>query len=407
MSRQRGDDRPRLLMFSHCVPDATGGSGRARAWQLLNAVAATHRVCLISLFDGPVSLTQWRRLHGLVEALVIDAAPQWARLLARPWRQLERHGATACGRFPMHSVMAHRLFAQSLTQWQRSRGFDAVLATHTGLWHAARSVHAELSICDLHNRQSRVHRRLVETEAAGIAGAARRAWHQRQARRHDHIERYITRDCRLVLLGNGVEAQRYATEPCVKLVVPEAVDLAFFEVDTGTTAAAHAEQDLRAPRLVLHTDWPHEMRRARRWFMRNVWPGVKRAVPAARLSCSGPASAPATVAELQTATVVVSPLHASNRTLWPVLQAMAVARPVIAPHRALRALDARHGEHLLTPRRESDWVEHCVASLRDADVRLQLARGARTFVEDRCRLDGAESGLAAALRPVPSLARAA
>jgi hypothetical protein len=391
-------------MLSHCVPDAAGDSARARAWQLLCGAASTHRVSLVTLFDGPVSLLQWRRLHRVVEAAQIETAPAWSPRFSALQR---RHAASRLPGLP-----CTRAFIRTAEAWRDQSGsFDVLLSTHVGLWQVAQTIGANLSICDLHNRPSQAHDWLAHTESFGVIGAARRAWHRTQARRFDLTERSVARQCDLIVLGQELDAHRYATEPCGKLVLPDSVDLTYFDIDAQATSPARQELDGDAPKLVIHADWRHAARSVQGWFKRRVWPQVKQAVPQLDMVYSGPASAPATVQKLQTATVIVSPLQACDRTLWPILQAMAVARPVIAAHESSQVLEARHGEHLLTPRHERDWIEHCVEALRSASVRLQLARGARSFVESRCRNDAAAASLTAVLRKqshgVEPLARAA
>jgi len=111
-----------------------------------------------------------------------------------------------------------------------------------------------------------------------------------------------------------------------------------------------------------------------------VWPTVREAVPEAKLARTNAR----TLDALRDASVVVSPEPDPGRARWPVLQAMALERAVIAPQQAVGEMGVRHGEHLLLTRQERDWTEMCVESLRSAKVRSQLSRGARAFVERYC-----------------------
>lgn len=393
-------DRPRLLIVSHCVPDATGYSDRGRVWQLLSLAARTHRVSLVCLVDGPVSLSQWRRIHHKAQAPAIQARAALARLVGRAWRLVDEPAG--------ESLQIRYVCQNALRSWSGDQPFDAVLSTHPGLWPATNTINTRLRICDLHSRQSLLHRSSAQADSGGFLTVARRAWHRRQSRRYDRAERQAAGSYDLVLLGSNDQLCHYANEPCDKLVLPEAVDLAFFNFGVQTDAAEKAGDT--APVVVLHTDqW--QRRWARRWFMHRVWPEVKRAVPDATVLFSGPEPGHMTIRQLQSASVVASPLRGSPQTLWPVLQAMAAARPVIAGPQTLERLDARHGEHLLTPLRDKEWIAHCVESLRDASVRLQLARGARTFVETHCRIGNTKGLLTDALqrqqRQVQQMAHAA
>jgi len=380
-------DRPRLLMVSHCVPDATGCSDRGRAWQLLSLATATHRVSLVCLVDGPVSLRQWRLIHHRAQAPAIQARASLARLVGRAWQVADEPTGAS---LQMRCACRH-----ALRSWSGEHSFDAVLSTHPGLWPVTNAISARLQICDLHSRQSLLHRSSAQAHNSGFFAAAERAWHRRQSRRYDRAERQAAGSYDLVLLGSSDQLIQYADAPCDRLVLPEAVDLDFF--DLAVRAAAGMESNPAGPVVVLHTD-QRQKRWARRWFMHRVWPEVKRAVPDAAVLFSGPEPGGVTMRQLQSASIVASPVRDSTQTLWPVLQAMAAARPVIAGPRTLDQLDARHGEHLLIPLKDKDWVTHCVESLRDAAVRLQLARGARTFVETHCRIDNTGDPLTDALR---------
>ena len=370
------DDRPGLLMVSHCVPDAIGYSDRGRAWQLLSLAARTHRVTLVCLVDGPVSLRQWRLIHDKAHAPAIQARSGLARLVGRAWRLVDEPAGA--------SLQVRRACRNAFRSWSGRHSFDTILSTHPGLWPATSALDAGLQICDLHSRQSLMHRSSAQAQSGRPLPSVRRAWHRRQSRRYDRVERQAAGSYDLVLLGSSDQLCHYANEPCDKLVLPEALDLAFF--DFGGQIDADGNPGDTSPVIVLHTDQRHR-RWARRWFMNRVWPEVKQAVPDAAVMFSGPEPGRATIRQLQSASVIASPLRSSPQTLWPILQAMAAARTVIAGPQTLEHLEARHGEHLLTPRRDKEWVTHCVESLRNASVRLQLARGARTFVETHCRID--------------------
>lgn len=328
------DDRPKLLMLSHCVPHALGGSSRARTWQLLRQASQTHQIYLIATLDAPVCLSQWQPVYNLTRRMVLETRP-------RLWRG-PRIGHT-------------------LSAWHGAEGFDAVMVTHPSLWRHIASMNQSLRLCDLHGAPT-----------------------------NHPLERHIAEDCDVVLLGRASQAGRFAGRSAPTLVMPESVDLNYF-----TPAADAGEARLR---LVYHGDSRPRRVATREWFERRVWPQVHKAVPAAHLETSAAVKAMDALHALRSASVVVAPPTEDGRTHWPVLQAMAMARPVIAPQQAAQDLGARHGEHLLMARDEQDWVEQCVQSLRCASIRLQLAKGARHFVESHCPVTaGVTDALSSAL----------
>ncbi|HET7086112.1 MAG TPA: TIGR03087 family PEP-CTERM/XrtA system glycosyltransferase [Rhizomicrobium sp.] len=160
------------------------------------------------------------------------------------------------------------------------------------------------------------------------------------------------------------------------------------------------------------------------WFAREVFPRVLQAAPQAKVYFvgSGPPAALRAVADsrtvvtgavadvrpyLQYARAVIAPLHIARGIQNKVLEAMAMAKPLVATREATRALDTQAGVHL--------WVENEPARFADAVVealtgpqRETVAQNARHYVEqhhDWSRLlKDADVQLAALNPPSPSLA---
>ena len=120
------------------------------------------------------------------------------------------------------------------------------------------------------------------------------------------------------------------------------------------------------------------------WFLRAVWPAVRRAVPAAALTLAGAApvrvrrawerrpgvSAPGFVADLAqayaAATAVVVPIHAGGGSNIKVLEALAHRRPCIVSGFAAAGFGAalRDGAHLLKADDARAFADRTIAVLR-------------------------------------------
>jgi len=160
-------------------------------------------------------------------------------------------------------------------------------------------------------------------------------------------------------------------------------------------------------------------------FCRHTLPLVRDAHPAIRLKIVGAdptrsvralAAIPGvtvtgTVADvrphLASAALSVAPLRIARGTQNKILEAMAMAVPVVTTALAARGVDAVPGEHLLTADRPRECVDAILRLLRDRACRDRLARAARARVQSHHdwgasmrKLDGiiAEC-LAAARRP--------
>jgi glycosyltransferase involved in cell wall biosynthesis len=118
---------------------------------------------------------------------------------------------------------------------------------------------------------------------------------------------------------------------------------------------------------------------ARVYFVGSHPPAVLRRLSGPKVSVTG------SVADvrpyLQHAAAVVAPLQLARGVQNKVLEAMAMAKPVVATHEATRALDVESGRHL--------WIENDPARFAAAVInaiegpeRATVQSNARTFVEN-------------------------
>jgi hypothetical protein len=160
--------KPALLMLSHCVPQPseTGGEPeRARAWALLRLVSQSHRVFLVCVHDGPVRLEDWRALRGHAHRVTIESAGILRRVLARTIGLFDPQ----TGR----SVQMKRDLSHPIASWAAEIEFDAVLCTHSGLWHFASAVRPRIVMCDAAARPGSPAGSLIVLPDGLIAGQAR------------------------------------------------------------------------------------------------------------------------------------------------------------------------------------------------------------------------------------------
>ncbi len=380
-------------MLSHCVPDPMGTADRARAWQMLRLAGQTHQVHLACLMDEPVHMDQWRHVDSQAKTIVIEATSANQQWLSR---LIETVNPNRADQICMTHVLRHHVRAM-----RRDHRFDAVLCTHPGLWSLAERVRANVRVCDLYTPASLIH----HISAEQTKNPATR-WRQTQLAQHRlKIEQYIARRTDILCVNSELAQQPFLNHHAKAIVVPDAVDLGYFKLPIH-------DQMPPAPQVVLHGNWhSRSFRHAKNWFTEQVWPQIQSAVPKAVLQCSGPALSPATIHRLSDASVIVSSMTKRSQGIWPTLQAMAMARPVIAPERSLGNLEVRHGEHMLIPRFKKDWVDLCVDSLRSTAMRLQLARGGRGFVQEHCPIEQTGAALSFALakhvNQIPAFAKAA
>jgi len=344
--------RPSLLLLSRCVPSAVGDARRARAWQLLKLAARSHRVSLVCAVDGPVSLEQWRSVHKHVEHLLLEPLSS-VLLLSDRCGQRRRGGAA--------------------TELIRKHAFDAVMTTDAELWPVASRLDTPMRICDLDNA--------CHIKARGIANRLF-AWSCRTNSKGLQERDAAIEEANLLTVSHA-ESDVLTFARYKSVVLSHGIDEDYFPGDDTAGLSSTGR-----PVLALHGDWSRpDSRRRIGGLFRRIWPVIRRAVPDALMSTTYTQDSADARHALKQADVVVSPDPDPLQARWPILQAMALRRAVVAPREVAQALGVNDGEHLFAPSREVEWVDHCIRSLRDARLRLNLARAGRSFVERHCLLE--------------------
>ena len=140
---------------------------------------------------------------------------------------------------------------------------------------------------------------------------------------------------------------------------------------------------------------------AMRYFLAEIYPGVRQQVSNASLTITGDTSG-VRLTDLQLddsvhlsgyvddirpviagATVCVVPLRQGSGTRLKILEAMALGTPVIATTKGAEGLDVTPGQDILIADEPTEFGNQVIRLLRDAALREQLAFNARRLVE-RC-----------------------
>lgn len=127
------------------------------------------------------------------------------------------------------------------------------------------------------------------------------------------------------------------------------------------------------------------------WFARQVWPGLRAAVPSLRLRLVGlPTPAVQALggaegievagyvadvqAELERAFAAINPVRFGGGSSRKVLDAWALGRPVVSTRAGARGLGAIDGEHLLLADQPADWVRQVRRLREDPGLAQRVAR---------------------------------
>jgi len=148
------------------------------------------------------------------------------------------------------------------------------------------------------------------------------------------------------------------------------------------------------------------------YFLREIWPLIVRARPDARFVVIGADPSPAILAHagpgvtivgpvadlrphLAAAAVVVVPLRLGSGTRLKILEAWAMARPVVSTALGAEGLEAVPGQHLLVADDPSAFAASVLRVLGEPSLADQLARAGRALVAERYSWRGAAAALEA------------
>ncbi|QJW93360.1 TIGR03087 family PEP-CTERM/XrtA system glycosyltransferase [Frigoriglobus tundricola] len=393
---------PRVLYLTHRTPFPPDKGDRIRTFHLLRQMAKHGRIWLGCPADEPVSADTHAALNGLCErvaAVPVGRRVRWANAA----RSLAAGGSLSEGLF------ASKALTRVLRRWTAEVRFDAVVASSSALVPylqdaALRAVPKVVDLIDVDSQKW--------LDFAAASRPPKKWLYRLEAARVRNLERALAGSARAVAVVSRAEAEVYDsfTRVGAATVATNGVDLDFF--------APVACEEQPALAFVGALDYrPNED--AAVWFAREVWPAIRARVPHAEFRIIGRNPTPAVrvlasvpgvnlvgpVPDVRpfvaSASVAVVPLRLARGVQNKVLEAMAMAKAVIAAPPALAALGAEPGVHLLAASTPQEWVDSVCGLLADPVRRHLLGVAARQYVERHHHWERCLQPLVAAIFPTP------
>jgi glycosyltransferase involved in cell wall biosynthesis len=185
------------------------------------------------------------------------------------------------------------------------------------------------------------------------------------------------------------------------LAAGEARDLTIIPIgiDTDALGPVKRSPEARSVLSLAAPGWPPNAEGIA-WFAREVYPLVRRAVPASQFYICGDQPAPelSALAEanptievtgfvnpapyLEQAAVLIAPLRSSGGMRVMLLEALARGVPVVATSLACAGLDLIPGEHLLVADTASAFADAVALLLSDHDLGARIAAAAREHARE-------------------------
>ncbi len=381
----------RLLWFSHFVPFPPRGGNLQRSFNLIRQMSNSHEISLVALnFLGepPQQLLEYSsELKKYCESVEIWELPHtwrgvrwWAELL---WSPLFRDPFSC-------RALCSRLL---LSRWEHK------LASHTGALLHVDSIDLVLfsgatngfrKVLNHHNCESAMAYRRAQREPNPL----KKAYLRLQAQKLADLERSMCAnfDVNTVVSEQDLHLLR-ANHPRAHIhIVENGVDTSYF-------IPGSAQEEPRRLIFSGSLDWQPNLS-AIRFLVREVWPYIKARYPDARLYLAGknpPASVLRWAAHdsnivvvanpddmrplLARAAVYVCPILEGGGTRLKILDAMAMAKPVVSTTIGCEGLRVKHGENILVADAPQEFADNVIQLLENKELRHQLGNAGRSLVE--------------------------
>ena len=388
-----------ILYLVHRLPYPPNKGDKVRSYHLLKHLVKQHRVFLGTFIDDPEDEQHIETLRSLCTDLhVVNLNPRYAKfrslngLLASQPLTLSYYRDSSMADWvektcKRHHIDAVVVFSSAMAQYveaiPRLRTVIDFVDVDSAKWTQYAPQH-RWPLSWLYRREGRL---LLDYERRMAARAARSFF---------VTENEAALFCKL------------APECTVRVdTVCNGVDSDYFSPDDDRPSP-YAADELPIVFTGAMDYWPNVD--AATWFAAEVVPGLLERWPTARFYIVGRSPTPevqalasekvmvtGTVPDvrpyLQHAAVVVAPLRVARGIQNKILEAMAMARPVIASSECAAAVDAVSGQELLTATTPQEFADRASGLLESAETAADMGKAARRRVIERYSWEAHLSGI--------------
>jgi sugar transferase (PEP-CTERM/EpsH1 system associated) len=378
----------KLLYLVHRLPYPPNKGDKVRSYHLLKHLAAQHEVYLGTFVDDPADEQYLDKVGGLCAGMhVARLRPASAKL------------ASLRGLLTGEALTLPYYRDAGLARWVRelaaSQALDAVVVFSSSMAQYAEGLEDLPLLVDFVDVDSAKWSDYAQAHAWPLSWLYRREGRQLLAFEASVAERatcsFFVTDKEVALFRHLAPAGRARVES-----LSNGVDAEFFAPDADRVSPFETSE-LPLVFTGAMDYWPNAD--AVIWFAAEVLPALRRRWPQLRLHIVGRSPTPAVLAlagegvvvtgtvpdvrpYLQHATVVVAPLRLARGIQNKILEAMAMARPVVAARTCVGALAAEPGEELLAATDADDYVDQIAALIESPDHAAAVGLAGRRRVLD-------------------------
>jgi sugar transferase (PEP-CTERM/EpsH1 system associated) len=388
-----GGPKPVLVFLCQRIPYPPIKGDRIATYNFVDHLCSRYRVYLGTFFDEPGDDAGIPEVRRRVTELYIDA-------IRKPWAFVR-----ALPRWLAGEPISFALF--------RSRGIgrwlDDVEAKHRPVAVVAYSSNIAAYAVDRFRREGGADppRILmfgdVDSEKFAAYAQAAKGWKKAiyaiEARRVRREEARLARRATVTTFVTEDEAALFRSVHGAGTgnvqVLPNGVDADLFDPSRYPEAPFPAG----GPAFVFTgaMDYPPNVE-AVRWFAREVFPGLKQALPGARFMIVGArptrevtalgeqdgivvtGRVESTAAYLAHASAAVAPLQIARGIQNKVLEAMAARCAAVVSKAAMTGIEAEDGRHLICAETPAEWIAACAGLARDRPRARRIGEAARALM---------------------------
>ncbi len=373
----------RLLYIAHRLPYPPDKGERVRAFHEIKALASRFEVTLAALTHAPSDAADLGELASLCRKIILAPAGGTLGLLRGA------AGSLLAGRSVSEGYFRSRKLMKRIRAETRNTPFDLVFAYCTSVLPYALGVPAAGHAIDL-----------VDVDSAKWASYARasrwpKRWlYRREADTVRALEQLAVQQCEAVFVVSEAEAAVLGSDSPNIVPLTNGVDSDYFDPE------GVCPTDLGPASLVFTGTMDYRPNaEGVRWFVREVFASLRQEIPELTFVIVGrdPTAAVLKLAEVpgvvvtgsvpdvrpyfKGAAAVVCPLQIARGIQNKVLEAMAMAKPVIASPDAIEGLEAETGRDLLQADTPEQWRRHITDLLSSPAAGAALSVAARGCVE--------------------------
>ncbi|RZI84048.1 MAG: TIGR03087 family PEP-CTERM/XrtA system glycosyltransferase [Rubrivivax sp.] len=389
----------KILYLVHRLPYPPNKGDKVRSYHLLKHLAARHEVHLGTFIDDPDDEQHLPRVRELCATMHAGSLnPRTAKLLSL--RGLLSGEALS---LPYYRDAGLQAWVDATAD---RVGFDAVVVFSGVMAQYTAGLKGVKTLVDFVDVDSAKWRDYAPEHAWPMS------WlYRREFRKLLGFEQRVAREaaCSFFVTDNEVALFRDLSpgQPLRLAALGNGVDADFFVPDLSR-ASPFAAAELPLVFTGAMDYWPNVD--AVTWFAKEMLPALRERFPSLRFYIVGRSPTPAVQAlgsdavnvtgtvpdvrpYLQHAAAVVAPLRLARGLQNKVLEAMAMARPVVAAATCVRAITAGYLAGLQPADEVADYVERLSALLTDRSAADSAGRGARDFVLGAYSWDAHLAGL--------------